>query len=270
MDRETQLDTHDIDKLLDEDDFIDDFDFSEDSSDQFVDVDSDLDGELDDDLADESGFDEFTIEESPLEGSSAEAGVAAVELELDDLECDTAESGKRALQGFKIIICLAVILWLVQLFGVLYLLKRPVIIRDEIRPLAAEIDLSRESLANADVAGSSAEEVAVAADYSQPEIFIFTIYLPLYSLNGLQVFSAEVEVVQFQESGRLIGAGQKKLQDDLRFFMQKTINGRLREEIIDVKGYLSAMITPFIENYFNERQIDIDDVKIRIHNPDVQ
>ena len=270
MDRETQLDTHDIDKLLDEDDFIDDFDFSEDSSDQFVDVDSDLDGESNADLAGESGFDEFTIDESLVEGSSAEAGVAAVALELDDLECATSESGKRALQGFKIVIILAVIFWLVQLFGVLYLLKQPVIIRDEIRPLAAEINLSRDSPANVDAADSSVGEVAVAADYSQPEIFIFTIYLPLYSLNGLQVFSAEVEVVQFQESGRLIGAGQKKLQDDLRFFMQETIRGRLREEIVDVKGYLTALITPFIENYFNERQIDLNDVKIRIHNPDVQ
>jgi len=135
MDRETQLDTHDIDKLLDEDDFIDDFDFSEDSSDQFVDVDSDLDGESNADLAGESGFDEFTIDESLVEGSSAEAGVAAVALELDDLECATSESGKRALQGFKIVIILAVIFWLVQLFGVLYLLKQPVIIPGTLRPM---------------------------------------------------------------------------------------------------------------------------------------
>ncbi len=266
MDRETQLDTHDIDKLLDDDDFIDDFDFSGDLSDEFVDADSDLDGDLD----------EFIIEESPVEEKSAEAEVvvsgeevASVALELDDLEFDSLGGVKTAGRGLKIVIGLAVILWLVQLFGALYLLKQPVIIRDEIRPLTAEIDLSKVPLAASD-ASALEGEVAVSADYSQPEIFTFTVYLPLYSLDGLQVFSAEVEVVQFQESGRLIGAGQKRLQESLRLFLQESISQRLREEIVDVRGYLTSMITPHIKNYFNERQIDLEDVKIRIHNPHVQ
>ncbi|MEA1921136.1 MAG: hypothetical protein U9N63_00610 [Pseudomonadota bacterium] len=280
MERETQLDTHDIDKLLDDDDFIDDFDFSGDSSDEFVDadsdLDSDLDGELDDELAGESDLDEFAIDEPPAEGRSAGAGVvasgeelASVALEIDDLEFDSSGGGKTAARGLKIVISLAVIFWLAQLFGVLYLLKQPVIIRDEIRPLTAEIDLSKVPLAASD-ASALEEEVAVAADYSQPEIFNFTIYLPLYSLDGLQVFSAEVEVVQFQESGRLIGAGQKRLQESLRLFLQESIGERLREEMVDVRGHLSSMITPHIENYFNDRRIDLKDVKIRIHNPHVQ
>jgi hypothetical protein len=276
MERETQLDTHDIDKLLDDDDFIDDFDFSGDLSDEFVDAESNLDGELGEDLAGESDLDEFAIDESPAEGRSAGAGVvasgeelASVALEIDDLEFDTLGGGKTAARGLKIVISLAVFFWLAQLFGVLYLLKQPVIIRDEIRPLMAEIDLSKVPRAASD-ASILEEEVAVAADYSQPEIFIFTIYLPLYSLDGLQVFSAEVEVVQFQESGRLIGAGQKRLQESLRLFLQESISQRLREEIVDVRGFLSSMITPHIENYFNERRIDLKDVKIRIHNPHVQ
>ncbi|MEA3334055.1 MAG: hypothetical protein U9Q58_10745, partial [Pseudomonadota bacterium] len=216
MARETQLDTHDIDKLLDDDDFIDEFDFSGDSSDEFIDADSDLDGALDGELAGESDLDEFIIDESPAEGRPAGAGVvasedelASVALEIDDLEFDSLGSGKTADRGLKIVIILAVIFWLAQLFGVLHLLRQPVIIRDEIRPLTTEIDFSKKSLVDSDAAALE-EEVAVVADYSQPEIFNFTIYLPLYSLDGLQVFSAEVEVVQFQESGRLIGAGQKK------------------------------------------------------------
>lgn len=277
MARETQLDTHDIDKLLDDEDFIDDFDFSENLSDEFVDAGDNLDGELGEALAGESDLDEFILEESPIEGSSDGVSVVAsreelatVALEIDGFEFAGLGSGKPVVRGLKVVIGMAVILWLMQFFGVLFLLKQPVIIRDKTQPLAAEIVLAQGSQAISDTDIVSADEVAVVANSSQPESFIFTLYLPLYSLDGLQVFSAEVEVVQFQESGRLIGAGQKNLQESLRLSLQESISERLREEIVDVKSHLTSKIAPHIENYFSERQIDMNDVKIRIHNPYVQ
>ena len=280
MAQETQLDTHEIDKLLADDDFIDDFDFSEDLSDQFVDAEEALDEEPEEDSEShkQSDLDESAIEESLVEEVVDGAGVvassdviASVAREFDSLEFASFGVGKTAASGLKIAVGLAAILWLAQLFGVLFLLKEPVIIRDEIRPLTAETDFSRPPQPSAETASTiSAEEMAVAINPAEPDIFLFTLYLPLYSLDGLQVFSAEIEVVQFQESGRLVVAGQKKMQEGLRFLLQEAIGERLREEIVDVKGHLTSMIIPYLENFFSERQVDLNDVKISIHNPHVQ
>lgn len=283
MDRETQLDTHEIDKLLDDDDFIDDFDFAEDLSDQFVDAEGHLDGEPEGEVEDKSkgesefDLDEFVIEESPVEGSSDGAGVvasedviASVALELDDLEFADFGVFKTTVRGLQIAVGLAAILWLVQFFGVIYLLKQPVIIRDEIQPLTAETDLFQPPQPSSEMAVDLVEEMVGAANPAEPDIFLFTLYLPLYSLDGLKVFSAEIEIVQFQESGRLVAAGQQKLQESLRLLLQEAIGERLREEIVDVKDHLTSMIIPHIENFFNERQVDLNKVKIRIHNPYVQ
>ena len=280
MARETQLDIHEIDKLLADDDFIDDFDFSEDLSDQFVDAEDILDEDLAEDSESQSpsDLDESTIEESSAEEVAGGAGVvvssdviASVVQEFDNLEFASLGVGKTATRGLKLVIGLATILWLTQLFGVLYLLKQPVIIRDEIRPLMAETDFSRPPQPSAETVSTVlSEEMAVATNPAEPDIFLFTLYLPLYSLDGLQVFSAEIEVVQFQESGRLVVAGQKKMQEGLRLLLQEAIGERLREEIVDVKGHLTSMIIPYLENFFSERQVDLNDVKISIHNPHVQ
>ncbi len=284
MARETQLDTHEIDKLLDDDDFIDDFDFSEDLSDQLVDADSNLDGELAEESDSLDDDFEFELDEPEIEGLAVEdepvaggAGVVASEdeldcvaLEIDGLDFGSHKVAKVSSRGLKIVIGVAVVVWLVQFFLVIYLLKQPLTIRDEIRPLAVEIDLSQKLQPVSESVTGAVDELVVAADPAEPDIFLFNIYLPLYSLEGLKVFSAEIEVVQFQESGRLVGDGQKKLQESLRLLLQEEIGERLREEIVDVKSHLTSLIAPHIEAFFNERQVDLSKVKIRIHNPYVQ
>ena len=277
MAQETQLDIHEIDKLLADDDFIDDFDFSEDLSAQFVDAEDILDEDLVDDSESHIPSD---LDESAIEASSSEVGVggvvssdviASVSQELNNLEFASFGVGKNPTRSLKIAVGLAVILWLTQLFGVLFLLKQPVIIRDEIRSLTVETDFSRPPQPSAEtVAPVSVEEMVVTTNPAEPDIFLFTLYLPLYSLDGLQVFSAEIEVIQFQESGRLLVAGQKKLQEGLRLLLQEAIGERLREEIVDVKGHLTSMIIPYLENFFSERQVDLNKVKISIYNPHVQ
>lgn len=275
MAHETQLDIHEIDKLLADDDFIDDFDFSEDDSDQFVDAEGFDEGESEIEI--EFDHDGPAIEEASVEGDSDGAGVvgaqdviANVALEFDDLEFDSHGTGKDSTRVLKIVVGLVAILWLAQLFGVLYILKQPVIIRDEIRPLTAAIDLSLPPQSGSETAADLSEDMVVAVNSLEPDIFLFTLYLPLYSLDGLKVFSTEIEIVQFQKSGRLAAVGQKKLQESLRFLLQEAIGERLREEIVDVRGYLTAMVTPHIENFFSDRQIDLEKVKIIIINSSVQ
>ena len=283
MAQETKLDTHEIDKLLADDDFIDEFDFSEDQTDQFVDSEGHLDGESEDDFEfelDEPELDESESEELQVEDDSGVGGagvvasedvLASVALDIDDLDFFASQTvGKAASLILKIAIGVAAVLWLAQLFGVIYLLKQPITIRDEIQPLAAETDLSRPPQLISETTADLVDEMAVATNPAEPDILLFNIYLPLYSLEGLKVFSAEIEVVQFQESGRVVGDGQKKLQESLRLLLQEAIGERLREEIVDVKAHLSSLITPHIEKFFSDRQVDLSKVKIRIQNPNVQ
>ncbi len=288
MARETQLDTHEIDKLLADDDFIDDFDFSEDSSDQFVDAEGNLGGEFEDESdedfeldepeLDESELDESDLGESPLEKNTAggagviasEDELASVALEINDLDFTASKVGKTASNVLKIAIGFAIACLLAQVFGVIYLFKQPLTIRDEIQSLVAETDLSQGLKPVSEMGADVVDELVVVANSADPDIFLFNVYLPLYSLEGLKVFSAEIEVVQFQESGRLTGDGQKKMQESLRVLLQEEIGVRLREEIVDVKGHLSSLITPHIETFFEERRVDLSKVKIRIHNPYVQ
>lgn len=292
MVKETQLDTHEIDKLLADDDFIDDFDFSEDISDQLVDTESHIDDESEDESEDDLNDDfEFELDEpesedpeieelSDVDGAGDTDGGAAVvasqdeladvALDFDNLDFSITAGSKGLSRGLKMALGVAVFLWVLELSGVIYLLKQPVVIRDEKRPLAAEIDLSQPPPLISETVTEKDAEVLVAGDPDKPEIFLFTIYIPLYSLEGLKVFSAEVEVVQFQEGRRLVGDGQKQLQESLRSLLQEEVGGRLREEIVDVKSHLSGMIVSHIEKFFNERQVDLSKVKIRIHNPYVQ
>ncbi|MBN2810111.1 MAG: hypothetical protein JXR80_11515 [Deltaproteobacteria bacterium] len=280
MARETQLDTHEIDKLLADDDFIDDFDFSEDLSDQFVDAEGHRDGDVEEDSddifgseVDESAADDFLFEGDVLAGGpgvvASEDIMASVALDFDSLDLSGHDDpGRYVARSLKAAIGLALVFWLAQVFGVVYLLRQPVVISAAMQPLAAETDLLHVSpnLPATPVVSKS----EVVADPDQPEIFLFTIYLPLYSLEGLKVFSAEVEVVQFQETGRVLGDEQKKLQDGLRISLRDAIGQRLREEIVDVNAYLSALIIPYIEKFFSDREVDLSRVTIRINNPYVQ
>ena len=280
MAHETKLDIHEIDKLLADDDFIDDFDFSEDDSEQFVDAEGLDEGEseieiefdLDGPATEETATEETSVAEvsDGVGVVGAQDVIASVDLELDSFEFGSLVTGMDSARVLKIAIGLVTILWLVQLFGVLYILNQPVIIRDEIRPLTAATDLSPPSQPSPEVAANLSEDMAVAVNSLEPDIFLVTFYLPLYSLDGLKVFSAEIEVIQFQENGRLVVAGQKKLQESLRLLLQDAIGERLREEIVDVNSYLTAMITPHIENFFSHRQVNLEKIKISIINSGVQ
>ncbi len=223
------------------------------------------------------------VEGEPSEEVSAEAPVeidapvvavsdepvTQLDLDLGDIELGRRPGAKSAGRVLKVVISLVVLLWLVQLFGVIYLLRRPVVIRDTNQVLAQETSVL--PVAEAIVSGpDSTTETGVVESPDEPDIFIFTPYIQLYSLDGLKVFSVEIEVAQHQKSGRLTDAEKLRLQESLRLALEVSVSGRLREEVVDFDSWLAAMIVPHIEKYFSEREVDLEMIKVGVHNPFVQ
>ncbi len=278
MSRETQLDTHEIDKLLDDDDFIDDFDFGDDLDDQFAGAGDASAESLADDLAapaDDVDIDEFILEDDfagndtvAAEPGAAEPDEPVVELDLElgDLELGRDRKLKRGGRVLQIVVGLVVLFWLIQLAGVIYLVRRPIIVRDQIRPLSVETVVKP---------AASTSEPAVRApvqseSYDEPDIYVFTSYVKLYSLDGLKVFSVEIEVVQYQKSGRLTDAEKVMLKESLRQALAGSVAGHMREEVVDLSAQLMAIIVPHIEKFFVERGVDPEKIKIRVHNPYIE
>ncbi len=272
MPRETQLDTHEIDKLLDDDDFIDDFDFSEDLDEQFAGAEDDLEeAAVADDAAPAADADSGVEDELNAGAGSRKVGELVDELDLDfgdleDFKLGGARTATRGSRILKLVVALLVLLWLVQLAGVIYLFRRPVIIRDRIQPLAAEISVKPAVSTPEPAAPASVK----AASFDEPDIYVFTNYVKLYSLDGLKVFSVEVEVVQYQKTRRLTDAEKVLLKESLRQALADAVADHMREEVVDLSAQLTALIVPQIEKFFIARGIDPKDVKIRAHNPYIE
>ncbi len=281
MSRETQLDTHEIDKLLDDDDFIDDFDFSDDQDDQFAGIEDSSAESLDDDLAPaaaDTDLDTFIIDDEPGKSETLETGrgsvvtnelAEALDLNFDNFEIDYGRFGKSRGKLLPVVVGLAVLLWLAQLGGVIYLLRQPVVVRDQNQPLAVETTV-QPMAEKSDSEDVTAPESVDSESPEEPDIYVFTSYVKLYSLDGLKVFSVEIELVQYQKRGRLTDAEKVVLKESLRQVFAESVAGHMREEVVDLSAQLMAIIVPHIEHFFSARGVDPEKIKIRVHNPYIQ
>ncbi len=281
MSRETQLDTHEIDKLLDDDDFIDDFDFSDDQDDQFAGIEDSSAESLDDDLAPaaaDTDLDTFIIDDEPGKSETLETGrgsvvtnelAEALDLNFDNFEIDYGRFGKSRGKLLPVVVGLVVLLWLAQLGGVIYLLRQPVVVRDQNQPLAVETTV-QPMAEKSDSEDVTAPESVDSESPEEPDIYVFTSYVKLYSLDGLKVFSVEIELVQYQKRGRLTDAEKVVLKESLRQVFAESVAGHMREEVVDLSAQLMAIIVPHIEHFFSARGVDPEKIKIRVHNPYIQ
>jgi len=281
MSRETQLDTHEIDKLLDDDDFIDDFDFSDDQDDQFAGIEDSSAESLDDDLAPaaaDTDLDTFIIDDEPGKSETLETGrgsvvtnelAEALDLNFDNFEIDYGRFGKSRGKLLQVVVGLVVLLWLAQLGGVIYLLRQPVVVRDQNQPLAVETTV-QPMAEKSDSEDVTAPESVDSESPEEPDIYVFTSYVKLYSLDGLKVFSVEIELVQYQKRGRLTDAEKVVLKESLRQVFAESVAGHMREEVVDLSAQLMAIIVPHIEHFFSARGVDPEKIKIRVHNPYIQ
>ena len=269
MARETQLDTHEIDKLLADEDFIDDFSFApDDDKPEGGDL---LEIEIEEDDEAPAG-DQLPDPESavPTAGETA-VGTAGEteadpfpELDHDALELDFSSPEKSGRGWLKLAIAGAVVLWLAQALTVTFLLRQPRKIPGIVQKLAAVQRLGPEP--EAPPAAPVAASGESAAEKIKPEMFILSVYLPIYSLKGLKVFSANLEVVQFPGIEYLGEKEQKKLQEGLRELLRRAVDKQLYEEQSNVKDRLAAMIIPYVQDFFRKRGVDLKRVRIKLLN----
>ncbi|MBN2705777.1 MAG: hypothetical protein JXR89_04975 [Deltaproteobacteria bacterium] len=285
MDRETQIDTYDIDKLLADDDFIDDFDFAADTEAQFVggDDSSPAAEEIPEKAAApatkaggeaEAGFEtEDKLQSSTRPAGAGVLGSVDVMAEIaDDFDAVELEGLTVLSEGrsawLKGCIAILVLIWLAQFFVVLSLLGKPAVIRDTIRPLAALSEFSPPVSSPAESPEPEAGAPAAVAD--GPEVLSFNLYLPMYSLDGLKVFNAEVEITRFADENLFSGTTAAELQGFLRLLLQGKIGRRMWEQIPQAQNFLEEEIKLGCEAFLVRQGVDPERVRIRIHNPHVQ
>ena len=269
MSRETQLDTHEIDKLLADDDFIDDFDFDEDESLDFVDEglgthdDSAL--GLEDDPVVEAPDDFSLAATAPTPEVSglvaSEEIMAEVAHDLDDLELSNWFSRRSRKSHFTIFAALALLLLVSQVLLMIYLWQRPVLIRDQARALSPEVDL-RQKPAPQPLVSPVSEEALPLPD--QPQVILYKFYTPIYSLNGLKIINSEIEVVQFPPGAHLNEVEQKNLEIILGRRLRTLTETLMKEEIKDIQNLFGPKIIGLIQDFFNQRGRPEGKLEIRI------
>jgi hypothetical protein len=217
----------------------------------------------------DDGPGESEILESKQDSSGSDEPVVDLDLDLDNIELGHDRVVKPGSRLLPVVVGLVVLLWLVQLGGVIYLLRRPVVVRDQVRPLAVETTVQPVS-EKPEPEGEVSPKSVDSESPEEPDIYVFTSYVKLYSLDGLKVFSVEIELVQYQKKGRLTDIEKVMLKESLRQAFAESVAGHMREEVVDLSAQLMAIIVPHIEQFFSARGVKPEEIKIRVHNPYIQ
>ncbi|MEA2110216.1 MAG: hypothetical protein U9P07_12460 [Pseudomonadota bacterium] len=210
MSQETELDDLDLDKLLDDEDFLEDFDFEEPV------VDSGL----------------QTGEEMPSGGGSSGTVVSpAVESVVppgDSTTVDDAESSavrpflKKIL--FPVSIVLAVMLLILQIYAAREIFfPKPHISSMTKRVVIAEV-----------ITHNLAENIDKAAEEEPPQtdIITFDFHYPLYSLAGLKILGVDVQLVFPPHNPSPLSAEQiEQLKKAMHDSLGQAVAGRMLEEL---------------------------------------
>lgn len=277
MARETQLDTHEIDKLLADDDFIDDFNFDEEEDIDFV-IDQEDESEPEaepeppavepaPELKSETPAPESPSEAVSSAGNGSPAGLVVAENimaevadEFDGLDLTGLVGRVPRPRGIKLLALIALFALFIQLVLVVILLRRPVLIRTVSQVLTAEIDLA------AAPAPVPAAEVLAGAQIpvpDEPQVLMFQLFAPLYSLKGLKVVSLEIEVIQFPPHMQLGPVEQENLKVILGRRLRGLLAGEMREKIKDLTTLLEGPLREEIEGFFAARELEPAKLEIR-------
>jgi hypothetical protein len=271
MTRETQLDTHDIDKLLEDEDFIDDFDFSQSAEEPIEKVSGEreepkkksakvADQGLDEDLL----FD--PIVDRDIAAPASEKMVSEVVEELDqdafDLDFFSPGEAKEGSRGIKITAGLLVLFWFVQLGVVVWLLRKPPQI-PAVRQKLVAIEMPTAKSSPLPVAETKMPPASPAVAL-EPTLCAFSIYLPIYSLTGLKVYSADLQIIQLPGAACLSDAEQERLRNGLRGFLQGIIGEKLFEEQTGLKERLEAGLNTYTKQYLQSLGRNLKKFKIRL------
>ncbi len=202
MSQETELDDLDLDKLLDDEDFLEDFDFEEPV------VDSGL----------QAG------EEMPSgDGPSGTAVPPGDSITVDDDETSVARPFLKKIL-FPVSIVLAVLLLILQLYAAREIFfPKPHISSMVKRIVIAEV-----------ITHNLAENIDKIAEVEPPQadIITFDFHYPLYSLAGLKILGVDVQLVFPPANPSLLSVEQiEQLKKAMHDSLGQAVDGRMLEEL---------------------------------------
>ena len=210
MSQETELDDLDLDKLLDDEDFLEDFDFEEPVVDSGLQAGEEM----------PSGDDSSGAVVSPAVESVVPPSDSAT---VDDAEPSVARPFLKKIL-FPVSIVLAVFLLILQIYAareiffpkphISSMMKRIVIAEVITRNLAENIDKVAE------------------VEAPQADIITFDFHYPLYSLAGLKILGVEVQLVFPPPNPSLLSAEQiEQLKKAMHDSLGQAVDGRMLEEL---------------------------------------
>ncbi len=210
MSQETELDDLDLDKLLDDEDFLEDFDFEEPV------VDSGL-----------QAGEEMPSGDGPS-GTAVPPAVESVVLPGDSITVDDDETSvarpflKKIL--FPVSIVLAVLLLILQLYAAREIFfPKPHISSMVKRIVIAEV-----------ITHNLAENIDKIAEVEPPQadIITFDFHYPLYSLAGLKILGVDVQLVFPPANPSLLSVEQiEQLKKAMHDSLGQAVDGRMLEEL---------------------------------------
>lgn len=205
MSQETEIDDLDLDKLLDDEDFLEDFDLEEPVADSGLQAEEDM----------SSG----AVVSSTVEAETSPADSATVEV--------AESSANLSLLGkilFPVLVCLAVLLLVLQIYAAWKIFfPKPHIISMTKKIAIAEVNTP--DLAENDTKISEEET-------PQADIITFNFHYPLYSVAGLKIFGVDVQLTFPSENPSVLTAEQiEQLKKTMHDSLDKAVHGRMLEEL---------------------------------------
>ncbi len=267
MPRETQLDTHEIDKLLADEDFIDDFDFSQSDENSRKETEGEQSEGKSAAADDEEELNSDPTAARKISAPASETMVSGVteELEQDVFELDFFSPGISAASSrtLKLVAAGLVLLWFVQLGAVAWLLHRPLRMPAVRQPLVA-MELPVEKPPDLPVADSVAVKENKPEVAAKPILCPVAVYLPIYSLSGLKIFSVDLQIVQHPGAVVLSQAETEQLAVGLRSALEKIVGRKLYEEQSDLKERLTVAARKFVIAFLRERRRNLERFEVRL------
>lgn len=215
MSQETELDDLDLDKLLDDEDFLEDFDFDDPVAE------SDL----------QAGGAMFAEDEPS--GTAVSAAVASIAVPDDSAAADAKDSQfflKKIV--FPLSIVLAVLLLLLQVYTARKLFSPKHHIYSATKKVAIAEVVTHDLAEKAEKAEKAPEEKAPEEKALPADVVTFKFYYPLYSLAGLKILGVDVQLVFPPRNPSPLTAEQiELLKKSMRDSLDQVIAGRMLEEL---------------------------------------
>lgn len=241
MNQETELDDLDLDKLLDDEDFLEDFDFEDPVADSGLQA-----GEEKSSRDDPSG-----TAVSPAAESVVPPGDSAI---TDGAEPALALAFLKKIL-FPVSIVLAVLLLILQIYaarGIFFpkprissMMKKVVIAEVITHNLAENIDK------------------VPALEPPQTDIVTFDFHYPLYSLAGLKIFGVEVQLIFPPQNPSHLASGQiEQLKKAMHDSLDQAVGGRMLEELGEYDNFFTEFLQKSLASTLKQWQLPPATIKL--------